>query len=673
MPRFQPGSSEPQPKAAKAAAKAVPQAAAPSATAAPKQPHFAPPLRTKLARAAPPRQPASGRSVQQDLEDFEVEEEPFVIDNSVLQSPGEGIAYRKSMRLDDKFLGKTPAAFGSVVCGVPTQDDTGTDWLQVGRFFLPMTVEGIRVIVGLQELGSREPESKPEPKKPAILVANGPKPGLAAPVTPDNGAGGAGPNASGVPQPAPAKDRRKEPSNPLIMAVYAENRLRVERLLRQGLNPNVRDSDGLTPLMIASLNGFLDLCVLLLQAGADAFLTSHHGNTTAELAFDEYGKVLVEALSGCDFEPNDLDKAIEQLSPDMKQVAESVVDKVADQLAARRKHRPEAEELCRVVRENRLEELRTLLRSPDVDVNVRDWSGRTPLMSAAENAHMDACVLLLQAKADAGLTASGSMRAADFAARNRWSPCRELICALSGRDFDSFVFDTALDKLEPEIRNVAEHMIEQVYSRLEDDLDAVSGRSKRKGLALAPKNLLPPGRSPAKPAPSPKAQPEQKPKRQSAIPPWRLQAPQAPERTPAMPLREVPSQDDDEVIDMDPPGRKAPQPPQPRAKAQMLAMTSQSFRAPTKASAGRRPMMSAAAAPLGRRGQMHEVVAKRVIIRSTPSLTSPMLGSLQKGDEIELMDWDETRRWRRCESGNKSGWVMLVHPELGDLLSPVAE
>merc|ERR1719330_944543 len=64
----------------------------------------------------------------------------YLIDNSILQIHGKtGIRYRHSKCMKDKVRAEDPARWGEVVRGVPD----GDDWLHVGRYYLPMTYQGI--------------------------------------------------------------------------------------------------------------------------------------------------------------------------------------------------------------------------------------------------------------------------------------------------------------------------------------------------------------------------------------------------------------------------------------------------------------------------------------------------------------------------------------------------
>ncbi|CAE7332214.1 pgi [Symbiodinium necroappetens] len=72
-------------------------------------------------------------------------------------------------------------------------------------------------------------------------------------------------------------------------------------------------------------------------------------------------------------------------------------------------------------------------------------------------------------------------------------------------------------------------------------------------------------------------------------------------------------------------------------------------------------------------GAVYEVLYDRVAIRSAASTTSTTLEIKQKGETLELFEWDPSRKWRRCAAdalATTAGWVLLDHPEFGPLVRP---
>ena len=66
-------------------------------------------------------------------------------------------------------------------------------------------------------------------------------------------------------------------SNSLFQAVSKQDRSSVKALLARGGNPNARNSEGMTPLLIASGRGYRDILQELLAGGADVLLPDAKG------------------------------------------------------------------------------------------------------------------------------------------------------------------------------------------------------------------------------------------------------------------------------------------------------------------------------------------------------------------------------------------------------------
>ena len=72
--------------------------------------------------------------------------------------------------------------------------------------------------------------------------------------------------------------------NDVISATVMRDSAAVKELLDDGKSPNVRQSDGLTPLMIAASNGDAGIAAMLLAKGADPNLRTQGGRTALSLA-----------------------------------------------------------------------------------------------------------------------------------------------------------------------------------------------------------------------------------------------------------------------------------------------------------------------------------------------------------------------------------------------------
>ncbi len=73
-------------------------------------------------------------------------------------------------------------------------------------------------------------------------------------------------------------------NTPLYMAVAKNDYNQVEKLLKQGVDPNTLDYNGISPLHEASADGYLDIIKLLVQYGADIYKESGTGYNAVEIA-----------------------------------------------------------------------------------------------------------------------------------------------------------------------------------------------------------------------------------------------------------------------------------------------------------------------------------------------------------------------------------------------------
>ena len=117
-----------------------------------------------------------------------------------------------------------------------------------------------------------EPVAKVE-EKPAEKPAASPKPAAAKPAA----------VASGYRRAPNTRDVYSR-YNDVITATVMRDRAAVKELLDDGKNPNARQRDGFTPLMVAVANGDADIAGMLLAKGADPNLRSQGGNTALSLA-----------------------------------------------------------------------------------------------------------------------------------------------------------------------------------------------------------------------------------------------------------------------------------------------------------------------------------------------------------------------------------------------------
>jgi ankyrin repeat protein len=84
--------------------------------------------------------------------------------------------------------------------------------------------------------------------------------------------------------------------NDLITATVMRDRGAVKELLDDGKFPDVRQKDGVTPLMIAAANGDVETANLLLAKGADPNLRAAGGRSALSLARERGAAAMVQLL-----------------------------------------------------------------------------------------------------------------------------------------------------------------------------------------------------------------------------------------------------------------------------------------------------------------------------------------------------------------------------------------
>lgn len=121
---------------------------------------------------------------------------------------------------------------------------------------------------------------------------------------------------------------------PVCMAAARGSLPDLKRCLR-GVNlRGWRGFSGCDPLRLAAQRGFLDCCVLLLQAGADVALILQDGFQLPWKVEGGMREALFAALTGKNFEVPQLEAALARLPQEAREAAEALFDKAAAQLEA---------------------------------------------------------------------------------------------------------------------------------------------------------------------------------------------------------------------------------------------------------------------------------------------------------------------------------------------------
>ena len=176
--------------------------------------------------------------------------------------------------------------------------------------------------------------------------------------------------------------------------------VKVGTILNSGLDPNIWNKAGQTPLQLAAGEGHLDMVTLLLDHNASLTLSSDGGYTPLLIAaYNQHTDVVAELIrEGAD-----------------------VGDRRGDGESA----------LMFAARAGNLN-LVDLLARAGANLNASDTSGETPLMAAAENGYMPVIDSLLNAGVDVNVRSSGGITAACFAERNGFAEIAEILHSEAG-------------------------------------------------------------------------------------------------------------------------------------------------------------------------------------------------------------------------------------------------
>jgi ankyrin repeat protein len=190
----------------------------------------------------------------------------------------------------------------------------------------------------------------------------------------------------------------------LCMASLRGEKKNVLMLVQRKANVNSVVDEGMTPLMFAAQNGYLEICKLLVENGATIERRSLNGRSAFLLAVKsgnfEVSKYFIE--KGAEINSRDIygrtaliysafagDSAICQLLISNKaDIAIKDTDKIDALLGATRNGR------IKIVR---------LLLNAGANINTADWQGLTPVMVAAGTPNFEILKLLITLKAEINL------------------------------------------------------------------------------------------------------------------------------------------------------------------------------------------------------------------------------------------------------------------------------
>jgi ankyrin repeat protein len=197
----------------------------------------------------------------------------------------------------------------------------------------------------------------------------------------------------------------------LHWAVYHDDLRTATLLVRAGANAKAANRYAVTPLSLACTNGNTEIVELLLKAGADPNTTRLGGETALMTAARTGQTGPVKALLACGVDVNARDKKGQTAL--MWAAADGHADVVTTLLAARADFRTPLPSgftpLLFAAREGRIDVVRVLLKAgADVNESLQPkkpaprgpQAGSSPLTLAVENGHFELAVALLKAGAD---------------------------------------------------------------------------------------------------------------------------------------------------------------------------------------------------------------------------------------------------------------------------------
>lgn len=97
-------------------------------------------------------------------------QELYLVESSTLWDGTTGLAYRNSKRIDDRAIDVEGPVWGTTLHGIDQQDG----WVKVEDLYLPMTLEGLRVLTPCSDTASQqsanaEPDAEPMCDGPALM------------------------------------------------------------------------------------------------------------------------------------------------------------------------------------------------------------------------------------------------------------------------------------------------------------------------------------------------------------------------------------------------------------------------------------------------------------------------------------------------------------------------
>jgi ankyrin repeat protein len=219
--------------------------------------------------------------------------------------------------------------------------------------------------------------------------------------------------------------------NRLFHAVFLGDIKIVEKILDEGIDVNITNKDGITPLITAVKNGYTNIVKLLIEKGANVNVKDNNGDPIILLATSSNNigvdilRLLIENGANVNVTSNDeyfRTPLTSALSGHRKEMAELLINNGADiELASMNDSRPLQYAVLFDI------DIVDLLIKKGVDVNKFDYYGWTALMKASHFGKKDIVYLLLQNGAEINIKNKHGDTALTFASKEGYDDIAELL------------------------------------------------------------------------------------------------------------------------------------------------------------------------------------------------------------------------------------------------------